>query len=152
MTDLVQNRTAPDLVRRRTAAGSTMSRTVVNFWLDCVLAVTFVLLCWVSAVLQFLFPAGVDAAGWTLWGGTADDWRNIQFGVLCTLGLGIVLHVMLHWSWVCGVVATKLLGRKSAKDDASQTLWGVGTLVVVLHLLAGGLIAAWACLQRSGTP
>lgn len=34
-----------------------MSQTLVNFWLDCALAVTFVLLCWVSAVLQFLFPA-----------------------------------------------------------------------------------------------
>lgn len=129
-----------------------MSKTVVNFWLDCTLAVTFVLLCWVSAVLQFLFPAGVDTAEWALWGGTASDWRNIQFGVLCTLGLGIVLHVMLHWSWVCGVVATKLLGRKAARDDASHTLWGVATLLVVLHLLAGGVIAAWACLQRNGTP
>jgi len=129
-----------------------MSKTIVNFWLDCALAVTFVLLCWVSAVLQLLFPAGVASAEWTLWGGTVVDWRNIQFYVLCTLALGVILHVMLHWSWVCGVVVTRLLGRKVGRDNGSQTLWGVGTLVVILHLLAGGLLAAWACLKHSSLP
>jgi hypothetical protein len=46
---------------------------------------------------------------------------------------------MLHWSWVCGVVITKILrrpAREAKLDDGVQTLWGVGVLIVVLNLLA----------------
>jgi hypothetical protein len=53
---------------------------------------------------------------------------------------------MLHWSWVCGVVASKLSKRRGAAakatHDASKTLWGVGLLIVVFNLVGLGLAAA----------
>jgi hypothetical protein len=127
-----------------------LSRTIINFWLDCALLITFLLLAFVSAVLQFLFPAGAAADEWTLWGGNVIAWRNFQFVMLCTLALGVLLHLMLHWSWVCGVISKRLLKRAPIRDDGSQTLFGVGVLLVVLHILGIGLLAAWASIERIG--
>lgn len=122
-----------------------MTRTLVNFWLDTFLLMAFVVLGWVSAVLQFVFPARTDATGWTLWGGDVVAWRNLQFGVLSVLATGIVLHVMLHWSWVCGVLNKQLLKRKAIREDGSDTLVGVALIAVVLHILAiGVLLASWS--------
>lgn len=124
------------------------SKTIVNFWLDCSLLIAFLVLAWVSAVLRFLFPVGPAAEEWKLWSRSVEYWRGVQFVTLCVLALGIVLHVMLHWSWVCGVVSKHLLKRPPSRDDGSQTLVGVGVLLVILHLLAGGILLAWFGLEH----
>jgi Domain of unknown function (DUF4405) len=136
--------------REAKPAGSRFSKTIVNFWLDSSLLVAFLLLAFTSAVLRFLFPAGPAAADWVLWGADVTAWRNFQFVILCVLALGVLLHLMLHWSWVCGVITTRLLHRKPTKDDGSQTLYGVGTLLVVLHILGIALLVAWASIERVG--
>lgn len=126
----------------------TWSKTIINFWLDCALLVTFLVLAWVSAVLRFLFPVGPAEQEWSLWGLSVEEWRGFQFGTLCVLSLGIVLHVMLHWSWVCGVVTKHLLKRPPSRDDGSQTLIGVGVLLVILHVLGIGILWAWYSLEH----
>ena len=123
-----------------------LSRTTINFWLDTLLLLLFLVLSWVAVVTRFIFPPGPDATGWRLWGWDYDHWCGIQFAVLCTLGLAILIHVMLHWTWVCGVVASRLGQKKSAsRDDGSRTLWGVGLLIVVFNLV--GLAVAAATLM-----
>ena len=78
-------------------------------------------------------------------------WRNFQFGVLSLLAAGIILHVMLHWSWVCGVLNKQLLKRKAIREDGSDTLVGVGLIAAVLHILAiGVLLASWS-IARPGS-
>jgi hypothetical protein len=67
------------------------------------------------------------------------------------LGLAILLHVMLHWSWVCAVTVTKVLrrGRTTAKlDDGQQTLWGVGLLILIVNVV--GLLVGLAYLTIQG--
>lgn len=115
-------------------------RTLINFWLDTLLLVLFVLQSAMLGVLVLVFPRGVAQA--TIWGATAADWLEGLFVVWCTFAVGIVLHVMLHWGWICGTVATKLLGRKAGKDDGSQTLIGVGLLIFLLHLVGAFVLAA----------
>jgi len=120
-----------------------MSRTVVNFFVDLALLLITSTLLWTAVVVYFVFPPGTDAAGWTLWGFGYDDWTSFQFVLLCVVALAILLHVMLHWSWVCGVVVTRLLKRKKSgatADDGSQTIYGVATLIVLLNII-GALVA-----------
>ena len=122
-----------------------MSRTIINFWLDCLLLVVFLLLVWVSVILRFIFPSPLASEGWTLWGWNYLQWSGFQFGVLCVLVLGILLHVMLHWSWVCGVVSTRLLPRKGKKrksDDGMLTIYGVGLMIVILNIMGFAIAAA----------
>jgi len=126
-----------------------MSRTVVNFLLDCTLLAAFAVLIWSGVIVRFIFPPGPEAKGWSLWGLGYDQWATVQFAMVAILALGILIHVMLHWSWVCGVVATRLAGDKKAKlDDGTQTLYGVGLLIVIFNLL-GLAIAAAALAVRA---
>jgi hypothetical protein len=127
--------------------GPRVSKTMVNFIVDTMLLVLVVSLLFTAAVLRFVFPAPSTSAGWMLWGRGYDAWANFQFVVVSIVGLAILLHVMLHWSWVCGVIVTKLLGRSGTKntlDEGQQTLWGVGMLIVVVNLL--GLLIGLAYL------
>lgn len=123
-----------------------LSKTVFNFWLDSTLLVMFVTLLWISAVLQFVFPATPDASGWTLWGRDIVGWRDAQFVVLCVFAAGIVLHVMLHWSWVIGVLNQRIFKRTVVPTNGVDTLVGVGLLAGILHLLAAGLLVARYCV------
>jgi hypothetical protein len=125
-----------------------LNRTDLNFWLDVVLFSLFAALCTCSVIVDFVFPAATQAEGWTLWGVSFNRWNSFRFSILATLAGAVLLHVMLHWSWVCGVVASRM-GRKKAaaasRDDPSRTLWGVGLLILVINI-AGGIIAAAALM------
>lgn len=125
-------------------AGKKLSRTIVNFWLDAVLAVTFVALSIVAVIIQFVFPPGVGAKGWILWGMQYGQWCSIQFGLLTFLGLGIVLHVMLHWTWVCSVLTKRIFKSKEMPDDGIRTIYGVGFLIVLL--LSGAICVGIAMM------
>jgi Domain of unknown function (DUF4405) len=124
-----------------------ISRTDVNFWLDFALLLLFLAVCTLSVILEFIFPSGPRADSWLLWGSDYAEWSRIRFVLLATMAAAVVLHVMLHWTWVCGVIASRLGAKKSgaaAHDDPSRTLWGVGMLIVVVNLV--GLIVAVAAL------
>ena len=98
--------------------------------------------------LQIGFPAPTAAGGWTLWGLTYDQWRDVQFGTLCLFAGAILVHVMLHWKWVCSVIATQILRTKTRPDEGMQTIYGVATLIVLLHVIAAGVLAAMLSVQR----
>ncbi len=110
--------------------------------------VVFSTLVWVSATLEIVFPPPTAAQGWTLWGITYDQWRDVQFISLCLLALGLLIHVMMHWSWVCSVIAAQILRTRQRPDEGMQTIYGVATLIVVFHVIAAGIIAALVCVVR----
>jgi hypothetical protein len=125
-----------------------MSRTTVNFLLDTLLLIAFSILVWSAVIVRFVFPPAYDSRGWSLWDLSLDDWLSVQFAMVAVLALGILIHVMLHWSWVCGVVASRASRNKKGKiDNGTQTLYGVGLLIVILNVL-GLAIAAGALMIR----
>lgn len=119
--------------------------TIINFWLDALLLVLFLIQGWMFAVLHVVFPRGAGP-DWKIWGATPLDWSEALFVTYCVFSVGIVLHVMLHWAWICGVVATRFFGRKPGKDDGSYTLIGVGVLVLLVHMLFLGILATRVAL------
>lgn len=125
-----------------------ISVSVINFWIDVSLLVLLLALGWIAAVLQFVFPAPTSAAGWSLWGLGYDRWHDVEFAILCLLAAGIVLHVMMHWNWVCSVIATQIVKARQRPDDGMQTIYGVATLIVLLHLIGAGVIAAMFCVHQ----
>jgi hypothetical protein len=128
-----------------------MSRTTVNFLLDSLLLVAFSILVWSAVIVRFVFPPAYDSRGWTLWDLSLDNWLSVQFAMVAVLALGVLIHVMLHWSWVCGVVASRVSRNKKGKlDNGTQTLYGVGLLIVILNVL-GLAIAAGALMIHGPT-
>jgi hypothetical protein len=125
-------------------AKSKFSWTMVNFWLDGTLLIVFLSLIWVTTIIRFIFPPASAAQGWMLWGYDVDAWMEWQFALTAVFSLGILVHLMLHWSWVCGVFFSRIWRRKKADampDDGTRTIYGVGLMIVLLNLL-GLLIAA----------
>jgi hypothetical protein len=132
---------APPLERTRL----TPRKTVLNYWVDLGLFVIFLGHAFVVGVTQFVFPNGPIAYEYRLWGLDYSTWRQVQFGFFSAFTLGLLLHLMLHWNWLCCVTNTHVRNRPPGRDDGGRTLWGVGLLVAILHLLAIGLLwAAWA--------
>jgi len=126
-----------------------MSRSAINFALDTLLLLAFCALVVCSTIVRFVFPPGTTSALWSLWGFGYDQWATFQFAMVATLALGFTLHVMLHWSWVCGFVAQRLGRNKKGKvDDGTQTIYGVGLLIVIFHIL--GIFIAVAALMVRG--
>ncbi len=125
--------------------GTRVSRTLVNFWLDSLLLLVFVLHSIAAVIVQFVFPPGVAAKGWTLWSMNYGQWCSVQFFFLSALAFGIVVHVMLHWSWVCGVIARKLLHQRDLPDDGIRTVYGVGLLILLL--LSGATVVGIAMMS-----
>jgi hypothetical protein len=127
--------------------GSWWSRysTIINFWLDLLLLIVFLVQAWMICVLRFVFPRGAGPE-WTVWGGNLLDWTEALCATYAIFSVGILVHLMFHWAWICGVVSTRFLKRKAGKDDGSQTLIGVGLIVVLVHLLIGGILVAKAGL------
>ncbi len=132
-----------------------MSRTVVNFILDAALLLITLALVFTTAVLRFVFPIPSAAAGWTLWGSGYDGWANFQSILMATVSGAVLLHIMMHWSWVCGVVVARILRRRGSQarlDDGRQTLWGVAMLIVVLNILALLVGVAYLSITPPPTP
>ena len=125
--------------------------SVVNFALDFVLLLLMVVIGLVSAVIRFVFPAPTKADGWKIWGRTYDDWSDFQFGVICTLALAVLVHVMLHWKWVCSVLTAQILRTRHRIDESAQTIYGVGLLIVLLHvILIGVIVAKYSVVKPAG--
>ncbi len=132
------------------ADGTRLSKTLVNFWLDVALMLAFTGLSLVSVIVQFVFPPGTSAKDWMLWKMNYGQWCSLQFGLHCILGLGVVVHVMLHWTWVCGVISRKLLRQRELPDDGIRTVYGVGLLIVLL--LTGAAIVGIAMMTIQMPP
>ena len=131
-----------------------MQRTILNFWLDVTLCLMFLAVLWSSFVIHFVFPPGTVASGWALWGYDYDDWCGFRFALICGFAMAVLIHVMLHWSWVCGVLTSRILrrsgGTKRQWSEGEQTLYGVGLIVIALNVLGIAFAAAVRTVQAPG--
>jgi hypothetical protein len=129
---------------------SGMTRTTLNFWVDVSLLVLLLALLFVGVVVTFVFPPAEGSIGWTLWGLTHRQWSTLQFSLLALFALDVLLHVMLHWTWVCGVVASWMArdeGKKLKLDDGVQTLYGVALLIVLFNLFGAAVAVAMLTIR-----
>ncbi len=93
-------------------------------------------------------PAGQSCGqGLQLWGLTRHDWGDVHFWLAIALLVLALVHVALHWAWVCALVA-RWLGRLTPGSppitDAKLWLFGIGFLLACALLVAGFLWAARA--------
>lgn len=124
------------------------TKAIFNFFVDVALIVPIIIALWVTAMLRLVFPVPTSADGWRLWGLTYTQWSDVQFFSLCAFVLLALEHVVLHWNWVCGVVATKILRIKTRPDEGVQAIYGVGAFIIVLVAMMVSLFAAMAGVER----
>ena len=124
----------------------------MNISILFLLLMVFLTQLWLTFVLRFVFPPPTAAADWKLWGWSFDQLDQVRFATSCAFAGAVLLHVMLHWSWVCGVITSRFLRRgdgekKRQWTDGIRTLYGVGVLLAILHVLGIAFAAAVLMIQ-----
>lgn len=128
-----------------------VSKSIINFALDAALLIAAVFLFWVSVVMRMVFPTPTNAGGWELWGLSYNRWHDVQFSALCVVALLALEHLVLHWNWVCGIIATKIVRVKKRPDEANQAVYGVATFITLLLTMLAGLAAAMLAVKKPPT-
>ncbi|MCC7291682.1 MAG: DUF4405 domain-containing protein [Phycisphaerales bacterium] len=127
-----------------------MSRSGVNFLVDVLLLASLLAFLFTGGVLLFVFPVPAESAGWFVWGLDYLTWLRLHLALTGWFVLVVLLHVILHWTWVCGFIMARLARRShpaKALPDGVRTLYGVCVLIALLTLLC----SMWALATFSAT-
>ncbi len=122
-----------------------MSRSTINFFFDFFLAGLFLSVLTIVSIVHFTFPNAVQASGWTVWGLPYETWYDLELFSIIIFAVCLIVHLILHWTWIYGFVATRLARRfntQASMASSVKTLYGVMTLIIVLTVLGGILLAA----------
>lgn len=88
-----------------------MNRTQTNFALDSGILLLFLGLVFTGLLMTFAIPHGMGRDV-TLWGLSRHGWGDIHFWIAVTFVAAIVVHLILHWTWIkCTAMSKKLTNR-----------------------------------------
>ena len=116
-----------------------MKRNTLNFVIDVVTTLVMFGMVATGLVVRFVLPPG-SGSRWVLWGLGRHDWGDLHFWLAVGIGALVLIHIALHWQWVCatalqlfrrGATAPGLVGR------ASGNLAGLGLLLLIFAIFAG---------------
>ena len=77
-----------------------MKRNTLNFVIDAASALVMAGMIATGLVIRFVLPPGSGSRK-EVWGLGRHDWGDVHFWLAAAVGAVIVLHVALHWQWVC---------------------------------------------------
>jgi hypothetical protein len=94
-----------------------MKRTTLNFVIDAVAFIGFLLLATTGMLLAYRLPPGSGGReGFgggrgesqrsidLLWGYTRHEWGDVHYWMAIVLMAVLALHLVLHWNWIVGIV------------------------------------------------
>jgi len=128
-----------------------LSRTTINFGLDAIALLVLVAVLWTRIVCYWIVPAVLgDQAPVKLWGMDHGGWDTVNFWLTMTFAVVILIHLILHWTWIAQFVHQRLKRRGWAGarlDSGTQTVYGVGFMIAIFTV-AGGLLAVAAVAAK----
>ena len=98
-----------------------MKRPNVNFAVDCLGFVAFVLLTATGVLMRYVLPPG-SGRSTTIWSLDRHEWGSIHFWIAITFFAVLALHLFLHWRWI----VTLMSGRPREGSGARVALGTVG--------------------------
>jgi hypothetical protein len=119
----------------------------VNFWLDAVSLLVMLALAVTGGLMYFVLPAGTGHSR-HLFGLGRHDYGLIHSYLAVAVVILVAVHLILHWSWICGVVA-KARGKPTPSLPV-QKAWGWALLLGLPAVVAAGLWWASAQVEHAG--
>lgn len=128
-----------------------MRKNTLNFVVDLLTLLAILAMVGTGLIMYYVLPAGSGGRGLVLWGLGRHDWGDIHFWASAALGGLLILHLALHWAWVCGTVRRLTRpGKKGGQPRGKlDNAWGVGFLVLVVGGFAGFVFIANAATTTS---
>ncbi|NLX14166.1 MAG: DUF4405 domain-containing protein [Phycisphaerales bacterium] len=120
-----------------------MRRNTLNYLVDFATLLAILVMVATGLVIRFVLPPGTGGGrggrGFVLWGLGRHDWGDVHFWASVVLGVLLVVHVALHWSWVCTVSYRLLRGAEAAgsPSPAKRNAYGVAFLVILIVIFGG---------------
>ena len=80
-----------------------MKKTNLNFVIDVVAFVAFVLLTSTGVLVHYVLPPGSGQFS-ILWGMNRHEWGQLHYWIAIVMMGSLGLHLLLHWRWVAAMV------------------------------------------------
>ncbi len=101
-----------------------MNRNQLNYAIDGLLMLLGLAVLITGLLLGFVIPRGRRWRGIALWGLARHDWADVHLWLALSMTALIVLHLILHWTWVHHTTA-RTLGLKRIYFPTGDTITGV---------------------------
>jgi hypothetical protein len=128
-----------------------MRRNTLNFVVDTVTLLTMLLMISTGLLLKFVLPPRRGTGAYQmLWGWDRHDWGDVHFWTAVVLGGLLLLHVALHWKWVCATTRQFLQHgeeRVPLTPASIRNIYGVAFLALIAAVIGGVLWFASAKVQ-----
>lgn len=116
-----------------------MKRSALNFLIDVLTFLVFFAKVWTGFLIHYVLPPGGGRGhALTLWGMNRHDYGNVHFYLALAMVALIIVHIWLHWPWVCSILSN-LLGASQPKRSR-RTLYGTILLLVIGIVTASSLL------------
>lgn len=124
-----------------------MRRNTLNFMVDAISLLVMFAMIATGLVIRFILPPGSGGrghggGGLSLWGWGRHEWGDLHFWLAAGLASLLLVHVALHWAWVCVVARGLVSGRDSSAASAAgrrRDVYGAGLLGATVAAFAGFL-------------
>ncbi len=130
-----------------------MRKNAVHFTLDTIALVAMLALVGTGLLMRYTLPPG--SGGQAVWGLGRHDWGGIHFWIAVGLIVLMVVHVTLHWTWVCGTARRVGVGEArtgARRNPRRDNLIGLAFLTFLVVALGGFIGVARASISRSPAP
>ena len=111
-----------------------MRRAGLNFVVDLVTFVAMAALIATGLLMRWVMPPGTGHR-LSLWGMGHHDYGDVHFYLTLALGALLVLHIALHWTWVCSMTA-RLLRRPAQIETRRRHAYGIALIVLCVAAFA----------------
>ena len=133
-----------------------MKRHMLNALIDLLMLNAMFGLIGTGFIVRYTLPPGTGGRGHgpsdTLLGMTRHGWGDVHFWLAVGVVSLLVLHVALHWSWVCATLAKAVLRNDQAvrpRFGGCRHWYGVGVLGIPAAMVAALLCFAAGHVERS---
>ena len=127
-----------------------MRNTTFNFIVDAVSLLIILAMVYTGLLIKFVMPPGTNHSH-LLWGLGRHGWGDVHFWLAVWLGVVLIIHVTLHWAWVCQMVSHLLSRFKplARAGRGKRTVYGIVFCIVLIALIGSSLWFASSQVDRT---
>lgn len=98
-----------------------MKRTLLNYWIAVAMFALMLGIALIGVLLGFVIPRGegFSASRKQLWGMGRHDWGNVHLWLAIAFLVVLVVHIVLHWSWI--VTTTRNVCRRGRQAQGATS-------------------------------